>query len=95
MLAFPYYANIFYPDRSVDIIYGDQSNVFEVNYKIRGMTCLGCEEHIKNEVYQLDGIINVEAKYDKATTTVSYDKTLVTSKKIEEAILNTGYKIIY
>ncbi len=94
MLAFPYYAQIFYTNTKKEVVYVEQSNVHEIYYKIEGMTCLGCEAHIENEVYQLEGIIEVKANHDKANTMIKYDKTKVTSEEIEEAILKTGYKII-
>lgn len=96
MLTFPSYAPIFYssPDSSKEIVYVEQSNVKEIKVTIEGMTCTGCEAHIEIEVNKLDGILNVSADYEAANTSVTYDETKVDLKKIEMAILSTGYKII-
>ncbi len=96
MLAFPQYSHIFYPtpDTSKEIVYVEQSNVKEIRVIIEGMTCSGCEAHIENEVYKLDGILNVDADYEAANTIVKYDETKVDLQKIETAILSTGYKIV-
>jgi len=96
MLAFPSYSHIFYsiPDTSKEIVYVEQSNVKEIKVTVEGMTCSGCEAHIESEVTKLDGILNVDANYEAATTIVKYDETKVDIEKIEAAILSTGYKII-
>lgn len=94
MLAFPYYSQIFYPSSNKEVVYVKESNVNEIEYNIKGMTCAGCEAHIENEVNKLDGIIEVKASHEKGNTVVKYDKTKVTNKEIENAVGKTGYKII-
>ncbi len=94
MLAFPYYSHLFYPNTNKQVVYVSQTNVGEIQYKIEGMTCLGCEAHIENEVNALEGIIEVSADYKNASTSIKYDKTKVSEKALEKAILKTGYKII-
>jgi len=94
MLAFPYYTQIFYPDTNKEVVYVSESNVGKVAYNIKGMTCTGCEVHIESEVNKLDGIIEVKANHEKANTLVTYDKTKVSLKEIEDAVGKTGYKII-
>jgi mercuric ion transport protein len=94
MLAFPWYSHLVYPNSNKEVVYVSESNSKRVIYNIQGMTCTGCEIHIETEVNKLDGIIEVKANYDKGTTLVIYDKTKLSTKEIEEAIKNTGYKII-
>ena len=94
MLAFPYYTQIFYPNINKEVVYVSETNVSKVEYKIKGMTCTGCEVHIESEVNELNGIIEVKANHEKANTIVKYDKTKVTTKEIKDAIGKTGYKII-
>lgn len=96
MLAFPSYSHIFYssPDSGKEIVYVEPSNIKEIRITIEGMTCAGCEAHIKGEVVKLDGILKVDADYQAANTIVKYDETKVDRQKIESAILSTGYKIV-
>ena len=94
MLAFPYYTQIFYPDTNKEVVYVSESNVGKVAYNIKGMTCTACEVHIESEVNKLDGIMEVKANHEKANTLVTYDKTKVSLKEIEDAVGKTGYKII-
>ena len=94
MLAFPYYSKMFYPNTNREVVYVTESNTDKVEYNIKGMTCTGCEVHIESEVNKLDGIIEVKANHEKGNTTVTYDKTKVSLKEIEDAVGKTGYKII-
>ena len=94
MLAFPYYSQIFYPKTSKEVVNVKESNISEVEYNIKGMTCTGCEVHIESEVNKLEGIIEVKANHEKGNTIVKYDKTKVANNEIEDAVRKTGYKII-
>lgn len=95
MLAFPYYAHIFYPNTNNNTsLVTDASNIEIVEFKIQGMTCRGCEAHIENEVNKLNGIISVNANYENANTKVEFDNTKSNTNEIEQAILKTGYKIV-
>jgi mercuric ion transport protein len=94
MLAFPYYSQIFYPNTSKVVVYVKESNISEVEYNIKGMTCSGCEAHIESEVNKLKGIILVKASHEKGNTFVKYDKTKVANNEIKDAVKKTGYKIM-
>lgn len=95
MLAFPYYAEKFYPshdNKEVTIVHADQILVTE--FSIKGMTCQGCAAHVENEVNKLPGIISVAASYELANAKVEYDKSKTNLLDIEAAIKSTGYKIV-
>ena len=94
MLVFPYYSQIFHPKTSQDKIHVKESNISEIEYNIKGMTCIGCEAHLENEVNKLDGIIVVKANHEKGNTIIKYDKTKIANNDIENAVKKTGYKII-
>ncbi|WP_276391489.1 mercuric transport protein MerTP [Eudoraea chungangensis] len=95
MLAFPYYAQIFYPStgKAKEVVYVSENDVDEVSFSIEGMTCSGCEAHIESEVNKLDGIIVVKSDYQKANTLVKYDASKTSADEIKKAILRTGYTI--
>ena len=50
LLAFPYYSGIFYPNTEKQIIVVNKSDIKTTEFKISGMTCAGCEEHVNHEV---------------------------------------------
>jgi len=93
MLAFPYYSGIFYPETEKQIIVVDKSYIKTTEFKISGMTCASCEEHVNHEVNKLNGIVNSKASYKNGNAIIEFDKTKTNEKEIEKAIDATGYKV--
>ena len=92
MLAFPYYSSIFYPKTEKQIIVVDKSNIQKVEFTISGMTCSGCEHHVKAEISKLKGIVEVVVSYEKGNAIVKFDNKQTSITEIEKAINSTGYK---
>lgn len=92
MLAFPYISHIFYSEQMEQVIVVDKTKLQSAEFKISGMTCESCEDHVRHEVNKLAGIINVTVSYQNANALVQFDNTQTTMKKITEAINSTGYK---
>jgi len=93
MLAFPYYSGIFYPSTEKQIIVVNKSDIKTAEFKISGMTCKGCEEHVNYEVNKLNGIVNSKASYENGNTIVEFDGTKINETEIEKAINSTGYNV--
>ena len=74
MLAFPYYSNVFYPETKLSESKNiDLESTYEIN--ISGMTCTGCEEHVKLEIGKLPGISGLEVSYEKGNAVVTFDES--------------------
>lgn len=93
MLAFPYYSGIFYPKTEKQIIVVNKSDLKTTEFKINGMTCASCEEHVNHEVNKLNGIVNSKASYQIGNAVIEFDKTKTNETEIEKAINSTGYKV--
>ena len=93
MLAFPYYAHIFYPKTEKQVIIVDKSNIKTVEFRISGMTCAGCEDHIHHEVNKLSGILTSTTSYHDGNAVVEFDNTKTDVVEIEKAIYGTGYSV--
>jgi copper chaperone CopZ len=93
MLAFPYYSGIFYPSTEKQIIVVNKSDIKTTEFKISGMTCTGCEEHLNHEVNKLNGIVNSKASYENGNAIIEFDSTKTNETEIEKAIYSTGYKV--
>ncbi|TPN87319.1 mercuric transport protein MerTP [Aquimarina algicola] len=93
MLAFPYYSRIFYANTEKQIIVVNKSDIKTTEFKISGMTCTGCEEHVNHEVNKLDGIVTSKVSYEKGNAIIEFDKTKTNETEIEKAISSTGYKV--
>lgn len=94
MLGFPYYSHIFYPKTESKVVIIESGNVVQANFDIEGMTCSGCEEHIKNAVAQLPGYIEATADHQTGKATVKFDKSKSSLDDVVAAINKTGYKVI-
>lgn len=93
MLAFPLYADVFYPKQDRQVIVVDQQNVQTATFSVSGMTCTGCEEHVSHEVNKLDGIVGVKASYENENAIIQFDSSKTSVGEIEKAINSTGYKV--
>lgn len=93
MMAFPYYSGVFYPNTEKQIIVVDKSNVEKTEFKISGMTCASCEDHVNHEVNKLSGIVNIKASYENGNAIIEFDKTKTNEAEIERAINSTGYEV--
>lgn len=96
MLAFPSYAHIFYPEsKNTNTIAIEQETPLTLKeFKIKGMTCTGCEAHVKSEIGKLAGIQTIKVSYENEHALVKYDSLKVDKNQIVEAINKTGYKVI-
>jgi len=93
MLAFPYYSGIFYTKTEKQIVIVDKSDRSTTEFKISGMTCGGCEEHVNHEVNKLNGIVNSKASYENGNAIIEFDRTKTNVNEIEKAINSTGYTV--
>lgn len=95
MIAFPAYSRIFFPQNVKEQVEIQPSKTQTIEYGIKGMTCAGCEEHVKAEVNKLPGIAQLTVSYEKRNAIVVFDPSKTTANAIHEAINKTGYKVIH
>lgn len=65
----------------------------EINLKVNGMACAGCENRVKNILQNIDGIEKVEANHVTCEVKVVLNSE-VSQEVIEQTINNLGYKIV-
>jgi len=94
MLAFPYYSYVFYPVKKANVIQNVQSNINESIYKVQGLTCESCDQHVEHEVSNLPGYLTVVSDFKTGLVKVKYDKTKSSEQDVIDAINKTGYKIV-
>lgn len=92
-LAFPYYAEAFYPTNEKEVVFVQEQNIQMVEFFVSGMTCAGCEGHVKSEVNKLNGIVSCQVSYEEGNTIVKFDSTLTNIEEVRTAIERTGYKV--
>jgi copper chaperone CopZ len=61
------------------------------SFKIEGMTCaMGCAKTIEDKLSKMDGVQKAVVDFDNKEATVSFDASVITSKKLIEAVETTG-----
>ncbi len=94
LIAFPYYADKFYPKvENRNIIVVESNNINTASFNIKGMSCKGCETEVNNELHKVAGVIDAHTFYDKGTSIVRFDKSKTTVEQLKNAIAQTGYKV--
>jgi len=94
LIAFPYYAGIFYPKpQKQNIVVVESANIQTVSFTIKGMTCKGCEAKVNNELYKVTGVIDAQTSYDKGLSTVKFDTSKTSVAQLKNAISKTEYEV--
>ena len=95
LIAFPYYAKIFYPKpQETKVIIVDKSNIASVQLNISGMDCEGCTAHINGELSKVNGVIEANASYKNANAIVKFDNSKTSVDSLSNIINSIGYKVI-
>jgi mercuric ion transport protein len=94
LLAFPNYSHIFYPKSpTVNVISVEKSNIRQVEFKISGMTCQSCTEHVNHALDGVPGVLEHTTSYEQGTSLVQFDVTKVNEKALVDAVDATGYTV--
>ena len=65
----------------------------QLDLKVNGMTCEGCEKTIETGVQQLNGIADINASYTDSVVTIKCDTSKVTLNDIKNKIADLGYQV--
>lgn len=92
-LTFPAYSNWLYQDKE-QTAQQPAKPVQQVAYvTIKGMTCEGCEHHVKSEVSKLKGVTETKVSYQQGNAVVKYDPKQTSTTDIKKAVAATGYQV--
>ncbi|WP_366938424.1 mercuric transport protein MerTP, partial [Algoriphagus sp.] len=96
MLAFPSYSHIFYPESksSNQFLIGQEFQLKQADFQIKGMTCAGCEIPIKQAIIALEGTMETMVSYEKKSAQVTFNDNSISLEAIIEAINKTGYTVV-
>lgn len=65
----------------------------EINFKVKGIECSGCEKRIQNAVSSIAGVKEVIANHENGTVVVTV-KNKVDIEDIKSKINNLGFEVI-
>ncbi|MCY7356298.1 MAG: mercuric transport protein MerTP [Rudanella sp.] len=94
LLSFPSYAHLFFPKSENKITVSQLIEIRKIQFTISGMTCTGCEHHVKSEISKLKGIKELTVSYQNGSAIVGFDSKQTTVEAIIKAINSTGYKVV-
>ncbi len=94
LLTFPAYANWFHQDKNQSTQQATEPARQVAYVTIKGMTCEGCEHHVKSEVGKLNGVTETKVSYQKGNAVVKYDPKQVSTTDIKKAVAATGYQVV-
>ena len=93
MMTFPYYSNQLFTNKNLQINNVTNNYLQNIEFKIVGMTCDGCETFIEQTVSAVEGVYSVKANYENGTANISFDSTKTNAKEITYIIEETSYKV--
>lgn len=62
--------------------------------KIKGMTCMGCVNSIKNILRNVPGIAQLEVTLDPAQAIVQFDPANTSLNQLKETIIDAGFDVV-
>lgn len=71
----------------------DKSNIQQMKFKIKGMTCEAYTEHINLALSKIPGILEYNTEYKAGSSTVKFDNSKINQDSIANAINESGYKV--
>lgn len=69
-------------------------NIITQHLKIGGMSCMNCEQHIRERLTKAVGVIKVDVSYKKNYVDITYDGSLVTLQELKNMIEEIDYKVL-
>lgn len=62
--------------------------------KIKGMTCMGCVNSIKNVLKNVPGIAQLEVTLDPAQAIVQFNPENTSLNQLKETIMDAGFDVV-
>lgn len=66
----------------------------KITLTVKGMTCMGCVNSVKNLLTQVPGVSGVEITLDNGQVAISYDAAQASLEQLKGAIDDGGYEVI-
>jgi len=68
------------------------ASAITASFRVSGMHCAGCEDHVREALNKLNGIYKVDVKMADKRVVVAFDKSKVTAEAIAKAISSAGFQ---
>lgn len=78
--------------KSKKIIIVNRRNILKKNINVEGMTCVGCEVTLEQNISKIEGVVSVKASHKNKKAIVEFDSTKTNIYDITMSIIKAGYK---
>ncbi|MDE2117613.1 MAG: heavy-metal-associated domain-containing protein [Betaproteobacteria bacterium] len=65
-----------------------------IQLNIRGMTCNGCVNNVKNVLQKTPGVAGVEVSLEQNRATVTYDPVKASPAQFKAAVEDAGFDVV-
>ena len=73
LMSFPYYSRLFLKSNTTPKITQPASDVKQASFKVEGLTCESCEEHVNSVLQEQKGVVTSQTSYKEGITVVTYN----------------------
>jgi copper chaperone len=61
--------------------------------KVKGMTCMGCVNSVKNVLEKIPGVRSADVSLEQKQVTVQYDPATTRADQFKDAIKGAGFEV--
>jgi periplasmic mercuric ion binding protein len=73
------------------VIVVKESDIVRESIGVNGMTCVGCEVTLEENISKIEGVVSVKASHTEKKATIEFDSTKTDIKTITKTIKESGY----
>lgn len=74
------------------VIIVNASDIVRESIGVKGMTCVGCEVTLEENIAKIDGVVSVKASHTSEEAIIEFDATKTDIGTITKTIRDSGYK---
>ena len=74
------------------VIVVKESDIFKEKIGVNGMTCVGCEVTLEENISKIEGVVSVKASHTEKEAIIEFDSTKTDINTITKTIKESGYK---
>ncbi len=70
-----------------------QADIVTEKIGVSGMTCVGCEVTLEENISEIEGVVSVKASHTDETAVIEFDSTKTDLYTIAKTIRESGYNV--
>ena len=81
-----------FDNKSKKVVVVNESDIVKETVGVNGMTCVGCEVTLEDNISTIEGVVSVKASHTEKEAVIEFDSTKTDIKTITQIIKESGYK---